>query len=472
MAALGGTACGLFRDEPEVDDTHLRWEPAHTVVVITVDSLSPRILMGETWDWDVAPAMHEVFDEAVLLSQLITPAGTTRPALASMLTGLYPQQHGARTNSSELREGTTLLRRFTDAGYLTFGFTSNQCPIIRDGDVEEYYCTWNDELTGSHSLEERDQLLVDELNARLRTVASDEPVFVWLHLNNVHHPFMADFDLVDSFYGGSYSGFLIPSNDDMVADVTLGALDITPDEQRYLEATYAAQLSVTDGMIDEVLQTLRDLERYDDAIIVLGADHGEELAEHSDYRYFWHGCSPYNSVLRVVYALRAPGRLDAGQVFDGWFSLTDIAPTLVELAGAFPWSGERAGSSLVDHLTGGEPPELPVFSSRGNSSAVMVHEDHKLILSEAEGYESCEPYAGTGVVYPGDTVELYDLVVDPAEELNLASSDTTRADSMHTHLCEWMVEVGWVPADQAETNVLSIQCNAWLCDHRSDACPS
>jgi len=469
LVALPSCDCRVS-DSSDPSDTQPSWEPAQTVVVVTIDSLSPRILMGESWDWDVAPAMHAVFEDSVLLPQVLTPAGTTRPALASLLTGLYPQQHGARTNASDLRDGTTLMRRFEDAGYHTYGFTSNQCPIIQDGDVDEYYCTWNSELSGTYSLEERDQYLLDELNSSLALIPDDEPVFVWLHLNNVHHPYIADRGRAEEFYGGTYNGFLNPADDDMVAEVTLGNLSITADELRYLDAAYAAQLATTDEQIDSLLETLRNTGRYDDAIIVLGADHGEELAEHRDNNYFWHGCSPYNSVLQVVYAVRAPGRIQGGQVLDAWVGLTDLAPTIVELAGAFDWEGEQPGASLVPYFMGGAAPDAAVFSGRGTSTAVMIQGDHKYLLSDTDSFGGCEPYSGTSMGYPSGRVELYDLSLDPDEEIDLVSSDTAVANEMHTALCEWMVQIGWVPEDQTDTNILNIECQQWLCDTGSEYC--
>ncbi len=470
VAAIALPSCECGVEDSADSEPVLDLDPAHTVVVITIDSLSPRILMGESFDWDVAPAMHEVFGESVVLPKVLTPIGITRPALGALLTGLYPQEHGARTNTADLRDGTTLLRRFRDAGYTTFGFSSNQCPIIQDGDTDEYYCTWNTELKGNVSMFERDRLLVEELNTRLALVNDDDPIFVWLHLNNVHHPFIADDAVVDEFYGGTYTGFLNPSDDDMVADVTLGELSYSTDERHYLEATYAAQLRETDDMIASVYDTLRDLDRYDDAILVLGADHGEELAERPGLNYFWHGCSPYNSVLQVVYAIRAPGRIDGGQVLEDWVGLTDIGPTIVELAAAFEWSGDVSGSSLLDYFTGGAAPTAALFAGRGATSAVMLQGDHKYLLNEEAEYDACEPYAGTPQTYPGQLEELYDLSIDPDESVNIVEDDSDRADAMHTALCEWMIDVGWVPEEQADLSILMQECNDWLCGVGSDYC--
>ncbi len=468
VAGLSSCECQNGPEDSDPDSASA--DAAHTVVVITIDSLSPRILMGETWDWDVAPTIHSVFDDSVLLPRVLTPAGTTRPALGSLITALYPQQHGARTNAAELRDGNSFVRQFEQAGYTTFGFSSNQCPLIQDGDVDEYYCTWNDSLEGDHTLTDRDRILVDELNTRLLAVPDDDPIFIWLHLNNVHHPFMADQELVESFYGGVYSGLFRPWDDDMVAEVTLGDREITQDEQDYLEATYAAQLAETDAQIGSLIDTLDGLGRYDDAIVVLGADHGEELGDHGDIDYYWHGCSPYNSVMQVVYSVRAPGRVAGGQVLDSWVSSIDLGPTIVELAEAFEWSGERAGSSIVDYLTGGAAPDVPIFAGRGSNTAMMIHQDHKYVLSDVESFTACEPYSGTGMGYPGELEELYDLSVDQAEVINLADSDTERAESMHTALCEWMFEVGWVPAEQAGDCTLYIECGQWLCEVGSEWC--
>jgi arylsulfatase A-like enzyme len=466
--------CGCGRGCERVEDSAeepLRWEPADTVVLITIDSLSPRILMGESWDWEVAPTLHTLFDESVLLPRVLTPMGITRPALASLITALYPAQHGIRSNSTELRSGTSVLRMFREAGYRSYGFSANQCPLIQDGDVDEYFCTWNDELSGSYGLRERDRLLVEELNRRLLEQPADEPLFLWLHLNNVHHPFIADRDQAEAFFGAPYQGELNPGDDEMLAEITLGERSLDEDEQRYLEATYAAQLTETDALIGSVLDSLVALGRYDEAVVMVGADHGEELADHLDHRYFWHGCSPYNSVLQVVYAVRAPGRVEGGGSLDAWVSSTDLAPTLVDLASAFHWRGPRSGASLVDAMLGGPAPDAAIFASRGSGTALVVQDERKYQMADTELYQACSPYSGTELGYPGAREELYDLLADPREEDNLVEPERERADQLRTLLCTWMAGVGWVPPAEQDGNELWAECEDWLCEQGSELCP-
>ncbi len=469
--------CDACRSGTAVDtqdtalEPSLRWDPAHTVVLVTIDSLSPRILLDSEWSAQVTPNMGEVFDEGVVLENVLTPQGATRPALATLATGLYPESHGARTNYSELRNGTTLLRRFKDAGYYTMGYSANQCPVLLEEDMDDRVCTWIQELKDDLPLMVRDQLLVEQLNESLLEVPDEQPLFVWLHLNNVHKPYQSLPELVDALHPEPYAGPIDPADDDSVALVTLGQLPYTEQDRHYLEAVYAAQLQQTDELVGSMFDVLAELSRWDEAVVVLGADHGEELADREDIGYFWHGCSPYGSVLRVVYGLRAPGRLEGGGRLDGWVGMVDLAPTIVELASAFPWSGDREGRSVVDYLLGEDEPGHAVFASRNRDTAVMVADGYKYIYNSTPEFQACLPYNTVDdVFYPVETEELYDLAADPDERSNLVDSLGSEAATHRTELCEWMASVTWVAEGTEESTELYQMCQDWLCSVGSEAC--
>ena len=474
LVLLGLSACDGCRAAPGAEDSvpSSRWDPAHTVVLITIDSLNSHMLLESEWGGSVAPTLEGLFDESVRLDNVLTTQGTTRPALGSLITGLYPEEHGARTNYTDLRNGTTILKQFHDAGYTTFGLSSNQCPLLVEDEMDLRFCSWNNELKDeSLTLVQRDERLIEDLTAALHQLPADEDLFVWLHLNNVHTPYSANVEDVDILHPEAYLGDLDPSSDDAVTRVTLGLRDYSEADRHYLEAVYAAQIRVTDAHIAEVFDALELIERWDDAVVVVGADHGEELAERGDIKYFWHGCSPYSTVLRVVYSIRAPGRLEGGQVLDAWVSITDIAPTIVELASASAWSGELSGVSLVDYMLGDAAPERSIFASRARATAVMVKDDQKYIYNSTPNFDGCLPYSSyDGFYYPGKFEELYDLSLDPDEVYNLLEDDPVAAVEPRTELCEWFTAVGWHVEGAIESEALHEMCQNWLCSIDSEYC--
>ncbi len=450
-------ACGF----PEEDTAApvVERDPAPTVVLITVDSLNTRLLFDNDWGWDTSPNLEALWEDSVLFTNALSPRGVTRPALSTVITGVYPRDHDVRANS-DMPSRTMLHERFQAAGYHTFGYSANQCPLLDLG-IDDRLCTWEsnpDGDGGSGSLQNRDQMLVDDLVENLSLVDSDENIYVWLHLNHVHRPY----EMVPEYYSGyhpdPYSGDLDPSDQDMLTDITLGKADYSEADREHLEAIYASQIRDTDERIQSLLQVLKDLDRYDEAVVVFGIDHGDELAEHNDY--FWHGCSPYGAVLDVAYSFYAPGRIRGEPgINEGWISLADVAPTIAHLADAFPVGDLVGGHSVAPFLHSGGEPASPVYFERGTQAAGVVADNYKYLLAGSTEFHSCEPYSAyDDYAYLTELEELYDLVADPEELNNLAVDQPDVLLSMKDTLCTWVLKTDWQNESQDADNPMVQAC--------------
>ena len=155
-------------DSSDTTDSYVD-TPANTVVVITIDTVRPRVLHAEGRDWNVAPNMLSFFDESTWFDRAITPRGYTAVALASMLTGVYPRTHGVRNNDLiDAISQPTLAHRFGEGGYTTLGYAANKCQLMENG-FDESVCgnLMNSSDTGLPTNQEdldqvaNDQLLLD-----------------------------------------------------------------------------------------------------------------------------------------------------------------------------------------------------------------------------------------------------------------------------------------------------------------------
>jgi arylsulfatase A-like enzyme len=443
---------------PAPDDT-AAGDPIDTVVIITVDALSPRMLWGNDGQWETAPQLWSFFDESVVLPNVLTPRGLTAVALTSLSTGTYPRDHGLRANSSASRpRRATLPERFQAAGYRTMGYSANLC-YVWDHGVDERVCTWSGEDTELGGLAERDDALIEQLVQRLPELPDDQKVFLWVHLNQPHKPFVAVDTYYEQFHPEAYNGNLNTADVDQTYNVAMGLEPFDDLDRRHMEAVYASQVRAVDDNVGRVLDALDAIGRYDDALIVFGADHSEELAEH--HNFFYHGCPPYNDTLGVTFALRAPERLPQGVQLDTWVSNTDIAPTIAELADAFTWDGHAAGRSLVASMQAGRIDPEPIYFERGVQTAGVIDGDDKYIMSGTEGTDQCKPYDELGGAYPGELEELYDLASDPGELSNVVQQHPTTRDTMRSEVCSWIQESDWVDWDEVSDNLLLEQCDTW-----------
>ena len=166
---------------------------------------------------------------------------------------------------------------------------------------------------------------------------------------------------------------------------------------------------------------------FDDALIVVTADHGDEFFEHGG---FSHGYSLYEEVVHVPLIVKLPGQREARRVAS-LATLMDVLPTLAEAVGVAP-PEDLDGRSLLAALRGeaSEAPEAePALTFRVDFAPRLIGGGiavghHKLIAIE-------ENYEGASQV-----LRLYDLAADPRERDDLAGREPELARRLLSRLAE------------------------------------
>src|SRR4030095_4464643 len=99
-----------------------------------------------------------------------------------------------------------------------------------------------------------------------------------------------------------------------------------------LRALYEGEIAFTDQWIGKLLDHVRELGLWDDTIVVLCADHGDQFKEHGDN--VGHGSSLFNEEVHVPLIVRVPGVAPA-RVSSPAANL-DLGPPLLAPAHAGP----------------------------------------------------------------------------------------------------------------------------------------
>jgi choline-sulfatase len=166
---------------------------------------------------------------------------------------------------------------------------------------------------------------------------------------------------------------------------------------------YYGAVSYVDDCIGKLLQTLKDCRLDEDTIVVFSGDHGDMLGE----RGLWYKMSYFEASVRVPLLIHHPATFAPHRVSSN-VSTLDILPTLVDLVHTKLWPGLPIdGTSLLPHLQnreGGSDTVFAEYCGEGTIAPMMM------IRRGAWKYITC----------PADPPQLYNLVTDPKELVNLA----------------------------------------------------
>src|SRR5262249_60069223 len=105
-------------------------------------------------------------------------------------------------------------------------------------------------------------------------------------------------------------------------------LELTEEEFRLVQSWYAGAIAYLDSRIGEMIQYLQELGAYENTLIIITADHGENLGEH---HLAYHLFCLYDTLLHVPLLMSCPALLPHGRRVPGLVSLTDVVPTILEV---------------------------------------------------------------------------------------------------------------------------------------------
>ena len=189
-------------------------------------------------------------------------------------------------------------------------------------------------------------------------------------------------------------------------DAIIHIPDPSPEQFHRQRAAYYANVGMIDAQIGHILRSLEKRGVLDDTVIIFTSDHGDCLNDHG-LSQKW---SMYDQSVKVPAVFWGPGLIPAGQRLDGLFSLMDIGPTILELAGASVPDFMEA-ESLKPHLDG----------SGGTGRDRIFAELASDLIVDASEFQTMVREGPWKLVYYVDHSEglLFNLDNDPREVENL-----------------------------------------------------
>ena len=386
--------------------------PTH-VILVTIDTLRADTL-GFAGHPEVAtPVLDRLAGGGRVFDSAHAHCVTTLPSHASILTGLYPHEHGVRHNGGYVLAETvpTLATLLQGAGFATAAFVG-AFPLDSRFGLHRGFDTYDDEygeqagsgaasgLQPGNSLffyAERPGDVVVRRAMAWWTSQRQSRRFLWLHLFDPHAPYEPP----------------------------------EPFASRFAAAPYLGEVSAVDFFLAPMLEGFLD-GNEEPTLIVLTSDHGEALGEHGEQT---HGLFAYESTLGVPLVLWGPGiepGIDSRQARH-----IDIAPTVLEAIGHEPLA-RTFGRSLLAPADG--HPRTTFFEALSGHLDFGWAPLRGVLVAEKKYIDLPIP-------------ELYDLRLDPREANNLFARKRSLANKMAAVLPEassWLPERAEVSSIDAE----------------------
>ncbi len=459
------------------------------VLIIAVDTLRADHLGTYGRQGNPTPVLDAFAGDAVVFEQGFAAASWTRSSFASLWSSRIPSGHATDKKASRMPDDLVLLSEVLhDNGVVTANLANNinvtstfnfdqgydtfiyEAPAYAFGATESVFSLTfykvvhklNERLFSGHSR-------VEDFYQPAEVVLADAEGFMeankdsrWMlgvHLMEPHDPYF-EHPYIDGSGTAEFNG----------KGYARAKVERPPmSDAEYLKGVYEDEIIHMDKKLAAFFDYLKSSGQYDDLMIVLTADHGEEFGEHGG---FWHGTTLYDEQIHVPLIIKLPGNELAGTRVSWQARTLDVAPTITAALGLSAdeaWQGEDLLPAVRDQLAEAKAEaeavvaaeaavgvarlaltatpdsdaavaalaeaetKLAELGAEADPCAVYSHSRERTVLAEqdfegnvlsalrSKGFKYIAANDGNPRGLPSEA--LYDIVVDPAEDKNLAGSD-------------------------------------------------
>lgn len=399
------------------------------IILIAVDTLRADFLKA----WNPAietrtPNLDAFIQDSVRFQNAFSQASWTKASFGSIFSGMYPECHTAVTKTASLPDDVETVAELLQAGgYYTKGFANNPNIAALFG-YDQGFVDYVDLKKSLHffATPSASNLSLYDVLLKVREVANDRlhrPIVV----TDYYQPAPAVKDAALAFLDGTdrptnapfflFTHFMDPHDPFMEPDSRLGGYGRKrlgdPDPDLYLDKmrhAYIGEIEYLDKALGEFFAGLKERGLYDDALIVVTADHGEEFHEHGGW---WHGQTLYDEQTHVPCIMKLPGKLRAGEVNSDLARNLDLAPTFLHFAG-LEKGAMMQGQTLFDGSGAFTNSSIGYSYAENDFEGIVLQavrtQTHKLIRANADNKRGLPPVA------------LFDVATDRTEQNNLTGN--------------------------------------------------
>ncbi|MCU0611870.1 MAG: sulfatase [Candidatus Eisenbacteria bacterium] len=405
------------------------------VLLITVDALRPDRLGCMDYPHRLTPTLDSLAAAGTVFTNAFTSSAWTSPALVSCLTGRHEPAHGVDTREKSLAPGVpTLPGELVKAGY----HAPDVCYLVGSPNYQnldfQAFDRKQEFLTAGHEIMFR----------WLETYApSHQPFFLYYHYRDLHQPY-APSPPFDTRYLPDQRP---PDDPEALARFTAvrtalllpeGRLAFSPSDTGWVRGLYDGEVAEADArFFRPLLHQLRMLGIAENTLVIISADHGEELLEHGNVGHASTSLTStlYDEELRIPLIVSWPAATTVGHVVRDMVQLVDVMPTVLDLTG-IPVPEGIQGRSLRPLIEGEGLAPRPVYVSSvlGGYQATAQMQGIRLRAVRTDRWKLVRRDDQT----LGSSRTLYDLAHDPSERVDCTTTHAGVADSLEGLLETWL----------------------------------
>ncbi|HAC81415.1 MAG: sulfatase [Candidatus Binatia bacterium] len=383
----------VYWSTPRITQTRASLDSPN-LLFITIDCLRADHVGAYGYPHPTTPTIDGLSEKGIRFAHAYANAPMTLPSIPQIFTSqLFPS-----------RDEPLLTAPFSDAGIPSAAFINNAwIPLwLSQGAHADPPGTFDRIISGA--------LTADNITDQALAWLSDHEQHrfaLYLHFLDAHTPYRPPARWRDVFVDKNYRG---PVGDTFKDDKGAAAGKYNAADQKKIIALYDAGIRYIDSQIDRLLQELKSKKIFDDTLIVISADHGEELWDHGS---FFHGQSLYEELLHIPLVVKLPGGAESGRVVERTVQGIDLAPSILDwmnLPSPDQFQGEKLGRTLDqtprDFIATATQAQFP--------TRYAIRRGHTKIVESLNAAE----------------VEGYDLEADPGEAYATLPEGTTTAELM------------------------------------------
>ena len=430
----GLVGCGCKKADQADRDTASSRRP--NIVLITIESLRHDHVGCYGYDRTTTPTLDALAGEGIAFDNVYSVTSWTLAAHASLFTGLYPTAANIIYPKDRLHEAyTTLAELLADGGYDTAAVVSGTY-LLSKFKLDQGFAAYDDSIAqppggkrvsiGDVTNPQMEEALLDYFDKRGQT---DRPFFLFAYFWDPHYDYIPPEPYDKMFVPSDAKPISLAHYDGQKNPVKKG---ISPQELAYVISQYDGEIRCTDDVLGRVFQKMKDRGLWDNTVVIVTADHGEEFFEHDNKG---HKNNVFAESVRIPLIIK-PAQATAARRDDRLASLVDLFPTILDFADVEGDLHLLQGYSLLD-----EPVGQPVYCELTtswyfrNKKTGEKWKESDLWLSIRQGQHRV-------VGMKNDKKnkkrwQLFDVIADPGEQSPLGADQTDLQLEMKSRVRKW-----------------------------------